>query len=1110
MKIHTQYYFLLLVIPLISCSSPEEKKNAQQDTALASTPLFNKVSSDKSGVVFNNTVPENKQMNILTYQYLHNGGGVSLGDINNDGLIDLYFTANFGPNHLYLNKGNMEFEEIGRLAGVGGKRSWNTGTTMVDINNDGFLDIYVSYSGKFNDQKRRNELFVNNGNLTFTERAKEYGIDDPSYSSQASFFDFDRDGDLDLFLLNHSITPILKNTFFDAIANRNPLTGDKLYRNDDGFYKDISEESGIIGNSIGYGLSVSTGDVNDDGWPDLYVCNDFQEKDYLYINNQNGTFSEQIKERVKHISNFSMGSDIADFNNDGHLDIMVADMVAEDNYRIKTNMSGMSTERFYKAVDNGLHHQYMMNTLQMNNGDGSFSEVSQLTGLSSTDWSWSPLWADFDNDGKKDLLMTNGLRKEARNNDFIKRKKMLLDSIEQDPQKQIKYMRKILAEMPEVPVKNYVFRNTGDLGFENKSADWGFTEASFSNGAAYGDLDNDGDLDIVISNIDNETFIYQNNQEKQDSNNFLNIKIDGGPKNKSGLGTRIIIEEENNLQMQEHYLTRGYLSSVADVVHFGLQSNKPIKKVTILWPDGTKQQLNNVQGNQTLKVSYTDRKKDTYSKDKNKDQWFTKVAIKTLQHEHKENEYNDFEKEILLPHKMSTLGPASAKGDVNADGLDDLFIGGAKGFTAKLYMQQVDGTFVNQSDKTWSADRNTEDIDAAFFDADGDGDQDLYVVSGGNEFALDDPALHDRLYLNDGSGIFNKTTNALPKMLTSGGTLAPEDYDNDGDIDLFIGGRIVPGSYPKAPRSYLLQNNEGQFTDVTQDLAPQLLTPGLVTTALWTDFDQDGAKDLLVSGEWMPLLVLKNNNGQFSDISETLGLKDTHGWWYSIAQGDFDGDGDMDYIAGNLGLNYKYKATPETTFDLYYDDFDKNNTGDIILTYEDDGEKYPLRGRECSSQQMPFIKEKFETYDAFAKASLVDILGKQKLDEALHLKAQTFASVYIENRGSETWKTTPLPRLAQISSINDFIIKDINKDGYLDIILAGNLYDSEVETPRNDASNGLVLINDGKGDFKAVSMLKSGLSVPHNVTDLEELQIANQLYLVAINNNAPIQLFKIN
>ena len=1110
MKYCLQSCLLIVTLLLIGCSAKEENK-PKEETALA-TPLFQRIDPETSGVVFNNAVPENRQMNILTYQYLHNGGGVSLGDINNDGLIDMYFTANFGPNHLYLNKGDMQFEEIGRTAGVGGKRSWCTGTTMVDINNDGLLDIYVSYSGKFNDTKRRNELFVNNGDLTFTERAKDYGIDDPSYSSQAAFFDYDRDGDLDLFVLNHSITPNQETNFFDITTKRNPLAGDKLYRNDDGHYTDISEQAGIIGNSIGYGLSVSTGDLNNDGWADLYVCNDYLEKDYLYINNQDGTFSEKIREKIKHISNFSMGSDIADFNNDGHLDIMVADMVAEDNYRIKTNMSGMSPERFYNAVDNGFHHQYMMNTLQMNNGDGSFSEVSQLAGLSSTDWSWAPLWADFDNDGHKDLLMTNGLRKEARNNDFIKRKKALLDSMKQDPEQQSKYMRQILGEMPEVPLKNYIFKNKGDINFENKTADWGLTEASFSNGAAYGDLDNDGDLDIVISNIDNAAFIYRNNQEQRTTNNFLNIKITGSEKNKSGLGTRIIIEEEDNVQMQEHYLSRGYLSSVADVLHFGLQDDTPVKNITIIWSDGRKEQLQDVAINQTLEITYDLSQKDegNLAEKETQNTWFNQTTVQGINHVHQENNFNDFEKEILLPHKMSTLGPAVAKADVNADGLDDLFIGGAKGFASKLYIQQPNGSFITHTSNTWNTDRTSEDIAGAFFDADSDGDQDLYVVSGGNEFASDDPALQDRLYLNNGTGAFTKSSTALPKMNTSGGTIAPTDYDNDGDIDLFIGGRIIPGAYPKSPRSYLLQNNNGQFTDVTQNVAPQLLSPGLITTAIWSDYDNDGYQDLLVSGEWMPLMALKNNNGQFTDVSESLGLNDTQGWWYSLAQGDFDGDGDMDFLAGNLGLNYKYQATPDATFDIYFDDFDQNNTGDIVLTYENNGERFPLRGRECSSQQMPFIKEKFKTYDAFAKANLVDVLGEQKLNNALHLQAKTFASVYIENKGNEAWVITPLPRMAQVSSINDFVINDINKDGHQDIILAGNLYDSEVETPRNDAGNGLVLLGDGKGNFEATPMMKSGLYAPHNVKHLEELRINDNTYMAAINNNAPVQFFKLN
>ena len=1050
-------------------------------------------------------------MNILTYQYLHNGAGVSIGDINNDGLSDIFFTANFGPNHLYLNKGDMTFEEIGRDAGIGGKRGWSTGSTMVDINNDGLLDIYVSRSGKFIEARRENALFINNGDLTFTNRAKDYGLNDTGYSSQSFFLDYDRDGDLDMFLLNHAIAPNQENNFFEVFTKRNPFSGDKLFRNDSGKFVDVSEESGIIGNSIGYGLSVSVGDINNDNWPDLYVCNDYLEKDYLYINNRDGSFKEEIRQKIKHISNFSMGSDMADFNNDGHLDIMVADMASQDNYRIKTNMSGMSPERFYRAVDNGLHHQYMMNTLQMNNGDGTFSEVSQLAGLSSTDWSWAPLWADFDNDGTQDLLVTNGLRKEARNNDFVKRKKALLDSLSHSSKDEDYYIQKILKEMPEVQLKNYIFKNEGSIRFSDKTEDWGLTHLSYSNGASYADLDNDGDLDLVISNIDSPAFIYQNNAEQRDGSNYIRFNVNGNDNNTSGLGTRITIRKNSKLQMKEHYLSRGYLSSVEDMLHFGVGNIKKIDTVDVLWPDGKEQQLINIKTNQTLSINYKEATKIDRPIKKTVVQQMTNVTRQSgIGYTHEENEFNDFEKEILLPHKLSNQGPASAVGDINNDGLDDIFLGGAKGLTGQLYTQNKnDGTFTAINNTFLNSNRHSEDVAATFFDSDDDGDLDLYVVSGGNEYAPNSEALQDRLYLNNGEGIFSKSLTSLPKMITSGACVLPGDYDNDGDLDLFIGGRVVPGAYPKAPRSYLLENKKGVFEDVTRDIAPQLVTPGLVTSALWTDFDNDGKQDLLVAGEWMPIIALKNNSTQFTDYTQELGLDNTQGWWFSLAQGDFDNDGDMDYLAGNLGQNYKYQAGPDNTFDIYFDDFDNNNTGDIVLSYVNDGKQYPLRGRECSSQQMPFIKEKFQTYDAFAKASIFDILGEKQLENALHLQAKTFATIYIENKQNESWSIKELPRMTQLSSVNDILVQDIDNDGFLDAVLAGNLYESEVETPRNDASNGIVLKGNGAGQFSSIPMTKSGFVASKNVKNMELLNRKEKKCIVVVNNNDRIDLFQI-
>ena len=1099
------YSLLIWLVLLQSCSENVEEIKKYDG------PLFSLLTKEHTKVNFINEVPENPRMNIVVYPSIYAGAGVSVGDINNDGLADIFFTKNFGDNHLYLNKGNLVFEEIGKKAGVVGKYGWAVGSTMVDINGDGFLDIYLSKSGDVQPERRTNELYINQGNSTFVEQASAYGLDDAGYANQSVFFDYDKDGDLDMYLLNTPIEAVTGEKLVIALKNRNPETSDKLFRNDNGNFIDVSEQAGLIGNGIGYGLSASIGDLNNDGWPDIYVCNDYIEHDYLYYNNQDGTFSEKLKESVKHTSTFSMGSDMADFNDDGFLDIMTVDMVAEDNYRIKTNMSGMSKETFYKAVDDGYHYQYMFNTLQLNNGNGTFSDVAKIGGLSNTDWSWSPLFADFDNDGLKDLLVTNGLRKDVRNNDFQKKKQKGMESLLKDPEKGNLYMKEILDAMPVNPVKNYIFKNEGDLSFTNKIEEWGLNEASFSNGASYADLDNDGDLDIIISNIDAAAFIYENNSEKSSNRNYLKIKLNGNLSNRSGLGTRIVVKTGESYQMKEHYLNRGYLSSVEDMVHFGVGENTKIDSLWIKWPDGNTQVLSNINANKSLTIQYEKNNIEYLSgifNNSNK-KVFNEVSDQlNVAFKHQENDFDDFEKESLLPHKMSTLGPGMSVGDVNNDGLDDFYIGAAKGSSGTLYLQNSKGTFSESFQSALLSDKNSEDIASLFFDADADGDQDLYVVSGGYDYEINSKLLQDRLYINDGKGKFTKSKDLLPIMYTSGGCVSAEDYDADGDLDLFVGGRVIPGSYPKAPRSYILKNNNGKFEDVTSQVLPELMNTGLVTSSIWVDVDNDTKKDLIVVGEWMPISVYKNKGDSFENISETLGLQNTNGWWNVIKAADFDKDGDIDFVVGNLGLNYKYKASPEKKFNVYFNDFDDNNTGDIVLTFNEDGVEYPLRGRQCSSEQMPFIKEKFGTYDEFAKANMTDVFGEEKLENALHLEVSTFATSYIENNLNNKWKIKPLPNMAQLSSTNGVVIEDFNKDGHLDIALAGNLYNSEVETPRNDAANGLILKGDGNGNFTSMPYVKSGFFAPGDVKGLGSLIINGLHYLVVVNNNDNIQFFK--
>lgn len=1119
-RLNKQFSTRLTLILLISCavlfsscnnSANEVSKEGEKE--LYSGPLFTSMNAAQTGVAYVNILPEaTPSLNYFAYPNIYNGGGVSLGDINNDGLTDIYFTSNFGNNKLYLNKGNFKFEDVTQRAGLKGAWGWSNGTSMVDINGDGLLDIYVCRSGNVPDDKRRNELYINYGNLTFSEQATEYGLDSESYSAQASFFDYDGDGDLDMYLANQPNTLLVGENFDTERRQRNDLTTDKLFRNDQGKFVDVSVQAGLVNNGIGFGHSASIGDLNNDGWPDIYVTNDYTEHDYLYYNNGDGTFSEKLKESMRHISMFSMGSDIGDFNNDGLLDIMVVDMVAEDNYRIKTNMSGMNPKAFKQTVDDGFHYQYMTNTLHMNNGNGTFSDVSKMTGLSSTDWSWAPLWADFDNDGLQDLFVTNGYRKDVRNNDYSKIKDSILREMAKQSTGHFEYIQKIMNIMPEVPIKNYVYKNDGDISFSNKSEAWGITEASFSNGAAYADLDNDGDLDMVISNIDQEAILYRNNAEKLSETNFVKVSLQGYGKNAFGIGARVTVKAGDNYQTREQFLNRGYISSVENKLHFGLGKNTKIDSLWVKWPNGDNQLLTNLASNELITIQYKENSKAPLAQlYKRKG----KVSIEEVTQEvgvdfvHKENDFDDFSREILLPHKMSTMGPGMAVADVNGDGLEDFYIGGAKGFSGSMYLQTTEGMFQKANTNIWSKDAGSEDMAAVFFDVDNDNDQDLYVVSGGNEFDVNSPFLQDRLYVNDGSGNFVKKLDALPKMPTSGGVVSASDYDNDGDMDLFVGGRGIPGMYPKAPRSYILQNHKGIFTDVTKAIAPAALRPGLVTSALWSDYDNDGRADLILAGEWMPITVLRNTKTTFENTSEALGLTDTEGWWYSIAAGDFDGDGDEDYLVGNLGQNYKYQATLEKPFDLFYDDFDNNNQGDIVLSYTEDGKSVPLRGRECSSQQMPFIKEKFKTYDAFAKAELKDIFTEEKLNKALHLQSKTFQSMYLQNNGLEPWKLTALPRLAQVSSVNGIVVQDLNGDQKLDAILAGNLYGSEVETPRNDAGNGLVILGNGDGSFRSLGVSETGFFAPYDVKAMHQIKGLKANYIAVVNNSERLQIFRV-
>lgn len=1054
---------------------------------------------------FENKIIENEGINILTYEYFHNGGGVAIGDLNNDGLADIFLTGNLAPNRLYFNKGNMTFEDVTQSAGVIGTRGWYTGTTLVDINNDGWLDIYACLSGNLPGPYRANQLFINNQDGTFTEKAKAYGIADEGYATQATFFDYDLDGDLDLFILNHNVVPI---SDFKPSQVRNiydPHVGDRLYLNEGGIFIDVSLSSGIHTNPLGYGLGVSVGDLNGDHYPDIYIANDFIEHDYCYLNNGDGTFRDVVKSAFNQVSQFSMGTDMADVNNDGLLDIMTVDMIAEDNYRQKTTMRPMDRSIFYYAVEDGFHYQYMHNGLQLNRGGERFSNISKLAGVSNTDWSWAPLLMDLDLDGYKDLMVTNGYKKDISNKDYVSFEKKQMHDFKEGKITNSEMFRALLDAAPVTKIGNYVFKNNGDYTFSKMNEAWNFEHEAFSNGAAYGDLDNDGDLDLVINNIDERAFVYQNQtRETSEKAHYLRLKLKGPAQNTFGMGAKVWIHAGDKIQYVDHSLSRGFQSSMDPVLCIGLGTAARVDRLEVRWPDGKVSVLTDIAADQELEVVYAKAGQGSIQGYPETALMFEEVTEKyALDVRHVENAFDDFDYEVLLPHKMSTWGPALAVGDVNGDGLADIYLGGASGLEGQVWVQQTNGHFEKLKQAVFGVHAQQEDVGASLFDADGDGDLDLYVVSGGNEFEAGDPAYRDRLYQNDGKGGFLYQGDALPDFAISGSVVRPADVDGDGDLDLFVGGRMQPRMYPRPADSKLLLNEQGRFRDASREWAPALEQLGMVTDAQWMDLDADGDEDLVITGEWMALTLLENQAGKLVRMEHT-GLEEETGWWFSVEAGDFDEDGDIDFVAGNLGTNYKYKASHQEPFQVFLNDFDNSGSQDIVLGYFDEGTLFPVRGRQCSAEQMPFIKEKFPTYELFGKADLVDIYGEESLDRSLNYKARNFQSAFVENLGKGRFKVTPLPIEAQMSALNDFLVRDFNGDGHLDLLTAGNLFASEVETPRNDAGVGLLLLGKGNGDFEAVPAHQSGIYLPQDIKHLAFLRMkeAGAVILAAPNNDA--------
>lgn len=1057
--------------------------------------LYTKVSSSTSNIFFQNIIREDLGYNFLNYPYLYTGAGVAVGDIDNDGLQDIFLTANFGLNKLYKNTGNFEFEDITARAILTDSTGFTTGVTMLDINNDGWLDIYVSKAGSLNDDNaRRNKLFVNQKDGTFEEQGQLWGVDDPGYSTQAYSLDYDKDGDLDLYVVNYRYD-FKNNVAISGVIQRakEEITSDQLYRNEGNRFVKVTHESGIYNKA--WGLAGAVGDFNNDGWDDIYVSNDFLEPDMMYINQRDGTFKNEALSRFNHISFNSMGSDFADLNNDGYADLVTVDMLAENYARSKENMKAMSTENFNTLVRVGYHHAYMANMLHFNEGNGKFKETGQMSGVVKTDWSWAPLLADFDNDGLKDIFVSNGVYKDYHNQDFRNQLKAI------DQKGEPVSLQSVLDMMPSEKLNNYIYKNNGDLTFQKVIAEWGLEDPNFSNGAAYADLDNDGDLDLIVNNINDEIGLYRNNANA----NSIQIQLIGPAENSLAIGAEVYLKNNGRTQYQKHYLARGFQSSVTPTLHFGLGEFSQADEIIVQWPDGKRTQVGPVPANDRITIEYKNAKEGSEELSPSKSNAIKPNPVSMgLDFQHQENDFNDYDLQLLLPQKQSTKGTRIAKGDINNDGLVDIFIGNALGAEAVLFLQNPDGTFAKTNEELWRTQAKYEDANALFFDCDADGDQDLYVVSAGYELSEDDPLLQDRLYINDGTGNFSPSPQALPKMLISGKSVVSGDYDSDGDLDLFIGGNVIPGKYPLLPSSYLLENNAGVFKDITSD-HPDLQQIGMISESLFTDFDNDDDLDLLVVGEWMSPTFFQNDLGKLTKVDRFQNLNAAKGWWFSVISGDFDQDGDQDYVLGNLGMNNKFHPTKEKPISIYAKDFDQNGSFDVALTKVADGRTVPVRGKECSSQQNPYLLQEIGTYKEFANLAVTDIYGAERMQGAYFNEVTTFESVYLENNGAAGFEIRSLPNQAQVGPTLSMVATDVNGDGNLDLVGAGAIYDAEVETIRYDSNYGYTLLGNGSGKFNYSEHHRPMLD--SDVKDLETLTINNRSFFIAVSNNAPLVVF---
>lgn len=1091
---------LLLFFCLLSVSCRHGESSLPRETTFKLLP------SAATGVTFNNRVKDDGEFNVFNYRNFYNGAGVAIGDVNNDGKPDLFFTSNQGECKLYLNKGNWKFEDVTAKAGVKGLRRWHTGVTMVDINGDGWLDIYISNSGGLKGDDRANELYINQKDGTFKEEAGKYGLADKGLSTQALFFDFDHDGDLDCFVLNNSYRPIGSFGYNRDQRNiRDPLNGDRLYRNDNGKFVDISAQAGIYGSQIGFGLGVAAGDLWNTGWDDLYISNDFFEHDYLYRNQHNGVFKEISDDAIGHMSLSSMGSDMADINNDGLLDIFTTDMLPENDFRLKTTTKFDEFDVYNAKLKNSFHHQFTMNCLQLNNGDGTFSEIGNLAGTNATDWSWGALCFDFNNDGWKDIFVSNGISRDLTNQDFLAyfSSQEVMNEVQHGGFKP----KQFLDKMPKTPISSYGFLNQKDLTFQNATLPLGLSKPGFSNGAAYGDLDGDGDLDLVVNNENGEAYIYRNMTSEKTHAHFLKVQLKGSGMNTFGVGAKVTIYTKGNQQLIEQMPTRGFESSSDPVLNFGTGKYAQIDSLSVIWPDMKMQVLKNLPTNTTIVLKQTDARLKFVPAASNAKPFYTNNTASAIKGDiyHKASDYKDFDEQRLIPKMLSTDGPKLAVADVNGDGLPDFFVGSTAGDTAKLFLQQPNGTFVQKRINAFEQDKNSESVSALFFDADHDGDMDLVVVSGGNREKEGSLNLLTRLYINDGKGNFTRKFNGWPIVSINASCVRL----NSSNGDLFIGARSVPGAYGVAPSSKLLRNDgHGNFTDVTAAVAPELTKLGMVTDAAWADIDGSGKASLIVVGDWMPVTILKYEGGMLKKTGE---IANSAGWWNCITVADLNGDGKPDLVAGNNGLNGKYKADAEHPAKLYVADFDDNGQVECIpVYYKTDGKAYPINLHDDMIRQLPYLKKKFLRYDAYAGKGIDDIFTPEELEKATLLSVVQSQSCVFYNKGKGEFNMQPLPVRAQFAPVFSILAADLNNDGINDLFLGGNFYGLKPEAGRFDASYGVTLLGKKDHHFEYVPPLKSGLFVKGEVRDVAVVTTKSGPMIIMARNNDALQLFKKN